>query len=106
MLAAIKARLREAQEETGLDIGATPHGPRAGYASESVCLGRPFVETREGGRWLSDSSLRIYLDVVAAADIATQCEVQGHAAAMAWAIQNFVSYFPMWLFDGSRGNYL
>lgn len=86
-------RLKDAQACLGVDLGITPHSPRAGFASESIALGRSFTETREGGRWLSDSNLRVYVDVVAAADISVQLQTIGLAPAQAWAIKYFAHYF-------------
>ena len=44
----------------------TAHGPRAGWATRKRLEGTSFEELREAGRWESDKSLRIYLDVVTA----------------------------------------
>eukprot|EP00972_Heterocapsa_arctica_P009812 1444059-Heterocapsa_arctica.AAC.1 len=50
--------LHKVEEKLGISVGWTPHSPRAGFASESSAEGCPFVEVRERGRWLADSSLR------------------------------------------------
>ena len=52
------------------------HGPRAGYVSDAVLEGEPFIEIQETGRWLNPKSLRIYMDA---------CSViqQVHAGAIA-----------------------
>ena len=41
-----------------LDLGLTPHSPRSGYATEAIQEGHDFVAVKEGGRWVSDASLR------------------------------------------------
>ena len=46
----------------------TAHCPRAGWATALWVAGVPFAELQEMGRWSSPSSLRVYLDFVAAAD--------------------------------------
>jgi len=46
----------------------TPHCPRAGWATTRFAQGQSFVSLREDGRWRSDTSLRIYLDVVSNQD--------------------------------------
>eukprot|EP00959_Pyramimonas_sp_CCMP1952_P295399 6178501-Pyramimonas_sp.AAC.1 len=45
------------------DRGWSPHSPRSGWATDSRAEGASFAEIREGGRWVSDFSLRIHLDV-------------------------------------------
>ena len=51
--------------DANINLHFTPHCPRAGWATHRYLSGRPFVSLREDGRWRSDSSLRVYLDVVA-----------------------------------------
>ena len=46
----------------------TAHCPRAGWATALWVAGTPFAELQEMGRWSSASTLRVYLDFVAAAD--------------------------------------
>ena len=58
--------LRAAAKALKLDhIGWTCHSPRAGRASDLLPQNAPYLQIREEGRWVSDSSLRRYLDVVA-----------------------------------------
>ena len=57
----------------------TPHGARAGFATDGVLQGKGFVELREEGRWAHDASLRIYLDACATAALAAS------DAARPWA---------------------
>jgi len=52
----------------GLPPDWTPHGLRAGFASWRFASGQQFAELREDGRWVSDASLRIYLDTIAVMD--------------------------------------
>ena len=81
-------------EVLGLKAGWTPHSPRAGFASDSRAEGWSFEEIREMGRWQADSSLRIYLDVIGAADIAIKIRAQGFGDALRWASANWWRYFP------------
>ena len=78
----------------GIRVGWTLHSPRAGFASEGRALGKPFQELKEQGRWIADSSLRIYIDVQAAAAIAVNLRAAGLVSAQAWAQAHLVSYFP------------
>ena len=49
---------------------------------------------REAGRWLSDSSLRIYLDLVGAASLAQQHKLQGREHELVYAASYFLEYLP------------
>ena len=78
------------------DIGWPPHSPRAGYVSDAAISGRPFIETREQGRWVSERSLRMYMDVMAvmAGDIMGRLKNwKGLAASIEG---NFDQFFVYW----------
>ena len=62
----LKKVLKATQLES---VSWTPHSPRAGFASEERARGRSFTDIREDGRWVADSSLRVYIDVVASAQL-------------------------------------
>jgi integrase len=72
----------------------TPHSPRAGWASDSVLRGLPFTDIREHGRWVSDSSLRHYLDVVGT--LAVHAQVAHLEAPALFLETDFVRRFPWW----------
>ena len=80
-----RSELRLIESELGVTVGWTPHSPRAGYASESKAGGVPFEEIREGGRWLADSILSIYIDVVQAAQVAAPLRTSGLAPSLRYA---------------------
>ena len=63
-------RLATSQIGENLDIDFTPHSFRAGFATEARARGVPIQEVKDEGRWLSDQSFGIYVDLVMAADIA------------------------------------
>ena len=86
--------LRAAQEQSGLEAGYTPHSPRAGFATESIAEGADFVSVREAGRWLSDTSLRVYLDLVGAASLAASQKAAGREHELVFAAKNFLAFFP------------
>jgi len=73
--------------QAGIAERYTPHCPRAGWATTRHTRGQPFADLREDGRWRSDNSLRIYLDVVAnqqtldTPDIVAQLPFLRHLAA-------------------------
>ena len=86
--------LLSAQKKSGLDSGYTPHSPRAGFATESIAEGIDFVSVREAGRWLSDTSLRVYLDLVGAASLAATHRAAGREHELVYAAKNFLKFFP------------
>ena len=86
--------LLSAQKKSGLDSGYTPHSPRAGFATESIAEGIDFVSVREAGRWLSDTSLRVYLDLVGAAALAAVHRAAGREHELVYAASNFLKFFP------------
>lgn len=86
--------LAKAEAAAGLSVGWTPHSPRAGYASDGVAQGKSFVDLREGGRWVCDASLRTYIDVVAAASIATSLKLKSLEPAVVYAVAHILDYLP------------
>ena len=67
-------------------------GTTSRRASEGRAWGRSFTELREEGRWISDSSLRIYVDVSTAAKISAGLKAAGLSQALAWALQFLPEY--------------
>ena len=74
-------------------MGYGAHSPRAGFAVDSLAAGKSFSETQERGRWAAPASLRRYLDVVGAAEVATTFCSQGLAPALAWAAHHWEAQF-------------
>ena len=77
-----------------LDIAWTPHSPRAGFASDATAAGRSFTEICEAGRWIADSSLRTYIDVVSAASISTNLRLSGMRPAIIYAREHIFEFVP------------
>ena len=86
--------LAKVERSLGLELGWTPHSPRSGFASELWSSGVPFSDIRERGRWVADSSLRTYIDVVASAQIAVSLRLSGHSAAIAFSLSRLLYFFP------------
>ena len=84
--------LKRVSKRLGIDVNYTPHSLRAGFASEGRILGKSFVELREEGRWVSDSSLRIYVDIVSSTAIARSLELRGLKEALGFASTHWPSY--------------
>ena len=72
----------------------TPHSPRAGFASDAMAAGFGFARTRELGRWTSETSLRGYIDITAAAAIQTNLKTQHLNDAVAFCMANIMNFFP------------
>ena len=86
--------LMRTERGLGLELGWTPHSPRSGFASELTAAGVAFSELRERGRWVADSSLRTYVDLVSSANIAVTFRLSGLSSAIAYAQANFLYFFP------------
>lgn len=56
--------------------------------------GMSFVELREAGRWVADTTLRTYLDVVGAALLETNRALQPLRGAIERAGNGLLSSFP------------
>ena len=77
-----------------IDVSWTPHSARAGFASDATAAGRSFTDIREAGRWVADSSLRTYIDVVSAASISTNLRLAGFRPAILYAREHLFEFFP------------
>ena len=86
--------LAAAEGAIGVKCGFTPHSARAGFATDSIAEGKRFLETKEAGRWIADSSLRVYLDVVGSAAISTAFKLKGLETAQAYALVHVLEYLP------------
>ena len=77
----------------GVEAGWTPHSPRAGYATDAIARDVPFSEVKETGRWFSDSSLRVYIDVIGASGISRQLVEAGRESALIYALKHLAKFF-------------
>ena len=71
------------------DTGWTPHGPRAGFATELSAMGVPKAEIMDEGRWYSEQSFRIYVDIIGASNINVARRMKGLNPTTAWAQANW-----------------
>ena len=90
-----RKEIKAVESALGLSLNFGPHSPRAGFASEGRARGMSFVELREAGRWVADSSLRIYIDCVSAAAISVTLRSKGLVPALTFAAQHALEYFPV-----------
>ena len=87
-----------------MKAGYTPHSPRAGFASESISDGVPFQQVKEWGRWLVDSSLRVYIDIAATAQLEADFRLRQLGPVLKLAQERLLDFFPdarpvMWEYD-------
>ena len=76
------------------NLHLTVHRPQAGWTTRMRLQGVSFTELREAGRWESDKSLRVYLDIIASANIEPLCM---HLRPMSdWLESNFHERFTLW----------
>ncbi|CAK0884075.1 unnamed protein product [Prorocentrum cordatum] len=61
------------------------------------------VDIKEAGRWLTESSLRIYVDVVTASRVLAQAEQRGIAPLIREAAEKLPNYFPEGIFGEGQG---
>ena len=94
-LATMRNELRAVEKTLGLKVGWSPHSGRAGFVTDCKTDGVDFVTTREAGRWVSDSSLRPYLDVVSATMVLKTLRLQGLSSQMLAAEALWPSYFGL-----------
>ena len=87
------AALKKAEAALGMEVGWTPHSARAGFATDCRTEGMDFREIMEAGRWQAETSLRIYLDILGAADISVRLQSRGLGPALRWSAAGWVSYF-------------
>ena len=52
-----------------------------------------FREIMEAGRWQAENSLRIYLDILGAADISVKLQARGLGPVLRWAAAGWALYF-------------
>ena len=91
-----RAIMDRALKDLGLtDLHFTPHSLRAGWATQLRLSGMPFSEIQERGRWKNASTLRVYLDAVAAS---TTLLGRTHTLATfaAYVDESFAERFPWW----------
>lgn len=86
--------LRAISRELKLPFCYTPHSPRAGFASEAVSRGEDAESIRIRGRWQSETSFRIYTDVIGAALIESLDGMKSWQYHMVVVHQHLCNLFP------------
>ena len=85
--------IKAVEQSLNLNIGATPHGARAGFASEEAAAGTPTAEIMRVGRWGSQQCMQMYVDVVVAAQVVSMVSLSSHAIPVQTAAQHFHTFF-------------
>ena len=86
--------IRELDQRLGLNIGLSGHSGRACFATESIAIYKlPTSEVMREGRWLSESSFRMYVDVVGASSAQSNFIARGLGKAADFCRANLASYF-------------
>ena len=88
--------ITRAAREVGVGhIKYTPHSPRAGWATAHRLNGLSFQEIQERGRWTNPSSLRLYLDAVAASTVLLQ-QTNFLLEFSSYVESDFANRYPWW----------
>ncbi len=93
--------LKLLEERLHISVGWTPHSARAGFATDRISEGWSFTQVKEAGRWISDSSLRTYVDVIQASRIDLDWKVSGLEQLQELALAKLGDYFPDGVFNAS-----
>ena len=97
--------ISDIEAHLGLALGATPHSPRAGFASEQAGAGVPVAVIREKGRCWSELSFRMYVDIITAAQVQAMVSLSCFSKGMDFAAVNFVNYFSFEAFVADSGKH-
>ena len=89
--------IKAVEQSLDLNIGATPHGARAGFASEEAAAGTPTAEIMRDGRWGSQQCMQMYVDVVVAAQVVSMVSLASHAIPMQTAARHFHTFYQAFL---------
>ena len=86
---------KQVERDLGVVIGYTPHSPRAGFASERIAAGEDPTVVRREGRWASETSFKVYIDPITAAQVGTAMRLQHLSDAMVYVSAHLLLYFPV-----------
>ena len=90
-----RALLAQVGEHLQLGVQFTPH---SGFATEESVRGVGVGSIRERGRWASEQSFKICLDIVSASQIEASFALGGATTSLEFATQHFSSLFGRGVF--------
>jgi len=96
--------IKQAQVGLALPWDLTPHSPRVGFASDAIAKGVPPPVIKEQGRWISESSFRIYIDVIGSLKVSQNLAISGRLAAVRFIRDNLHLYFNAVTLDAYGGS--
>jgi hypothetical protein len=86
--------LRNVQAFLQLDLDIGPHSFRASFVVDAIVSGRDRNVIREEGRWASESSFKVYADIVGSLAVAAQTAAAGLLPAQKFALGHLAEYWP------------
>ena len=96
--------IKEVERLLGITIGGTPHGARAGMASEAAANGMDVPTIMAKGRWGTETSMKSYIDVIVASQVSAMVSLAAHQNAIDKACPLFFSLFSCRSFCAEAGN--
>ena len=85
--------IKDSERLLGVKVGGTPHGARAGFASEAAANGASVAEIMAKGRWGTEPAMRAYIDVIVASQVTAMVSLSAHNMAMDKACALFYTFF-------------
>lgn len=88
----LRKLIQESEKRLGVDFHFTPHSGRAGFASERIANGEDRARVQAAGRWVSEASFVVYIDVIGALHVDTQVKLGGLGPAADYCVQHLFKY--------------
>ena len=82
-----------------LGVRFTPHSGRAGFATEATIQGLDPTVIRRLGRWQSETSFQVYIDVVTALEVEVTYCARAVASDIRQAVEQLRKHFPLGCFN-------
>ena len=95
--------IKDVEQLLEITIGGTPHGPRAGMASEAAASGMTVPVIMAKGRWGTETAMRSYIDVIVASQVSAMVSLAAHHHAIDKACKLFYSLFSCRSFLADAG---
>lgn len=83
-----------------LGVHYSPHSCRAGFATEAILRGDTPQLVQRRGRWASEASFLVYIDVATALQVEAEFRSRALDTAIATAGRDLMAFFPKGCFSG------